>query len=95
MSDFDDPILYQSQKNNWENMFKYWENNGNNFDWNGEPDPWGDFSFFLEYYKSKETYIGRHRIKTLEPCNYASNVALYHTLVSICNRRDEWTISTE
>ena len=39
-------------------------------------------------------YFSYHNISIYEPCNYASNLAYYHVVTSICSYQD-WSISDQ
>ena len=37
------------------------------------------------------TEFGDEKILICEPCNYASNIAYYHSMVRICEKGDDWS----
>lgn len=50
---------------------------------------------FKEYYDRKNESIGRYDILTYEPCNYASNLAYYHSVTKMCAYGDNWSTNEE
>ena len=67
----------------------------------GRPDPWGQSSPglegglppFDEYYNRPNVSFGRYGIMTYEPCNYASNIAYYHSVSKMCDY--DWSTTPE
>lgn len=49
---------------------------------------------FAEFKNSPNVTMGKNKVLTYEPCNYASNVAFYHSVVKLCDY-DEWTVSED
>ena len=94
--------LFDSQVAAWKGIADYWKTNATNVDWKGRPDPWGasspglddDKKPFNEYFDRPNVTIGRYNILTYEPCNYASNLAYYHSVTKICDYPD-WSTSQE
>ena len=67
-------------------------------DQDGVPgDRWGEYMSDHIYYEQNATAQDYHNITIYEPCNYASNVAYYHTSTQICDRINlgSWTSPME
>ena len=59
-------------------------------------DTWGsciDTGHCHKYHEQNLTVQEYHSIGIYEPCNYASNVAYYHVVTSICDYQD-WSLSS-
>jgi len=94
--------MYDSQIAIWKGIADYWKSNSTNEDWKGKSDYWGKTSPglygeklpFNEFYNRPNETIGRYGILTYEPCNYASNLAYYHSVTKICDYED-WSTTPE
>ena len=98
---YDDTLLYESQMAAWRGIWQYWQTNATNKDYMGRPDYWGmsspalegDLPPFDEYFNRPNVSLGRYGILTYEPCNYASNVAYYHSVTKMC--KFNWSTTPE
>ena len=74
----------------WWGMKEYHATNG------AGNDTWGsclDTGHCHKYHEQNLTVQEYHNISIYEPCNYASNVAYYHVVTSICDYSD-WSLSS-
>jgi len=98
LAKFGDDKLYATQNHSWKGLHDYWLSNGTMNDTRGRPDPWGDcvgehdgdcrHAEWMEYREGRSAPFGGDKMLALGPCNYASNVAYYHTLVKVCDYPD-------
>lgn len=99
MGKFDDTNLFKSQNASWYGIESYWNTNGTKSDYKGKADFWGrcfgkngdpDCSSgdYAEYDEGDEGYFGDQKMYVYEPCNYASNIAYYHSVTKICDYPD-------
>jgi len=77
MHDFDES-LPASQDSNWQGILDYWASNGT------ADDPWGGKPTWFHEKNATETDLSGMII--YEPCNYASNVAYYHSMLEFCKK---------
>jgi hypothetical protein len=82
-----DPRLLQSVGAQWDGMVSYANSGGSGSD----PWPRCEAKKWFEYNCTTQDY---GQMPIFEPCNYASNVAYYHTVTEICARQ-EWNIPQE
>ena len=91
-----DTELLKSQDHAWSGLISYFYTNGAALDYQGRSDYWNDCSEFtentrctagdyLEYHNGLSGKFGKEEMVIYEPCNYASNIAYYHTAKSMCN----------
>ena len=81
----DDDLLVPAHEKFWKEAFyEYAETNGTDSDWEDTRDYWGKTgSKYKEGLDQSNTCcIGG--ITVYEPCNYASNVAFYHSITRLC-----------
>ena len=89
-----DAILYPSQMAAWRGIYQYWQTNATNKDYKGNPDYWGMHNpGWAEFSDRPNVTIGRYGILTYEPCNWASNLAYYHSVTKIC--KFDWSTTPE
>lgn len=86
------PRVLQSVGAQWDGMITYAKNGGNP----AANDPWPSCSErengnWFEYNCTTQAY---GNMPIYEPCNYASNVAYYHTATEICARKT-WSLDME
>lgn len=81
-------------------MQDYFKSNGTDSDYMHLTDHWGgcnhetpnsrcpvgDYAEFTSH--PDGGYFGNEKVQILEPCNYASNVAFYHSATRICDYPD-------
>ena len=82
-----DSRLFQSVGSQWDGMIAFANAGGNP----ANNDTWhtcNERGKWFEYNCTVQEYGG---MPIFEPCNYASNVAYYHTAVEICGRK-EWSL---
>ena len=80
-----DSGTFHSQSLIWRKLIAVWESRGL------PNDVWGSFNLgYLENNVTKGMFSG---MEFVEPCNSASNIAYYRTLLEICNERNhkKWT----
>ncbi|XP_059083578.1 uncharacterized protein LOC131880876 [Tigriopus californicus] len=82
-----DPKLVDATNAQWAGFLEYAQAGGNEAD--GDPWPACDDRKWFENNCTTQEYGS---IPIYEPCNYASNVAYYHTAIEICKRSD-WAFS--
>lgn len=74
-----DPQLPDVHDSIWRGIADYWDMGGNPDDlWGNRPSKFHECNVTVSSYKKMTIY---------EPCNFASNVAYYHLLLELCNRR--------
>lgn len=84
-----DPKLLESVNGQWSGFKEYAATGGNpNID---PPDDWKRCELAGKWLESNCTVQEYGNIPIWEPCNYASNIAYYHTTTEICNR-PTWTL---
>ena len=94
----DDQILLKAQNDAWTGFVKYYESNGADKDYQNRSDHWGNCTFdqpnprcTAEHYRENKTgSFGPEKVLVYEPCNYASNIAYYHSALRACDYN--WTI---
>ena len=95
---WNDTLLEKSQNMAWKGQMLYYQTNGTDSDYQGLPDHWGQkiltSDTFLEYDEGKSAYMGPYNMYIYEPCNYASNIAYYHSTTKICKYGDNWSVDT-
>jgi len=82
------PDLWQVSDGAWAGMVSYHDSNGTG------NDTWGSClgnGHCHEYHEQNFTVQEYHGIGIYEPCNYASNLAYYHVVTSICDNT-QWNI---
>lgn len=95
---YEDDILVQSQDFAWKGLRDYYFTNGTDADYLGRSDHWNEEKpgtgnvVWAEAYQNKPKYFGD--VLIYEPCDYASNVAYYHSVMRLCDYPD-WTVSDE
>ena len=100
MGKFNDTETHHSQDAAWEGMGDYWRSNGTSKDYMNETDYWGGcipeepntrcpVGDYEEWLANKAGgKFGSDDMQVFEPCNYASNVAYYHSASRICDYPD-------
>ena len=103
MNKYDDNDLVRSQDSAWKGITDYYKSNGTNDDYMHQPDHWGgctvlnpdqhrcNVSLYAEFREGKQDFMGEDKVLIYEPCNYASNIAYYHSTTRICDYPD-WSI---
>jgi len=81
-----DPRLVQSVGAQWDGMIEYSATKGNPPD-----DPWIQCTEKGKWFEVNCTVQEYGQMSIWEPCNYASNLAYYHTVTEICARQ-EWNL---
>jgi len=71
-------------------MQQYWKTRGNKNDYQQMDDSWGsagpnDERNPVHYLKKEPKAFGKENMMIIEPCNYVSNVAYYHSTTEICS----------
>ena len=87
-----DPALRLVSDGAWRGMITYHDTDGA-----GTNDTWGSClgnDHCHQYHEQNLTTQEYHNIGIYEPCNYASNLAYYHVVTSIC-QYEEWAVSSE
>ena len=73
-------------------MYEYWLSNGSDKDSRGLPDHWGNRDdVWVEAKAHKGGKFGKWRgdgYLVTQPCNYASNIAYYHSVLKICKYKN-------
>jgi len=85
------PELVEVSNGAWLGMVSYHHTDGQG------NDTWGSClgnGHCHQYHEQNLTVQNYHNIGIYEPCNYASNVAYYHVVTSICKYQD-WSISSD
>lgn len=85
------PELVEVSNGAWLGMVSYHHTDGQG------NDTWGSClgnGHCHQYHEQNLTVQNYHNIGIYEPCNYASNVAYYHVVTSICKYQD-WSISPD
>jgi hypothetical protein len=93
MAKYDDTILIDSQNNAWKGMMAYFKSNGTDTDYMGRADHWGGCTPDTpntrcdvgDYKEDTVSYFGAEKMIIYEPCNYASNLAYYHSTTRVCD----------
>ena len=83
-----DPRLLESVGAQWNGMIKYANTSGT------ESDPWPSCENNLKWFEYNCTTQEYGNMPITEPCNYASNIAYYHTVTEIC-AREKWTLQQD
>lgn len=88
-----DPGMMAAQDSMWMGMMEYAGTNG------GDDDRWRDCEYVSdleehEYVEWNCTLQEQGEIPVYEPCNYASNVAYYHSMLEVC-MTDGWAMPEE
>ena len=78
--------LVQSVGAQWDGMIEYSATKGNPPD-----DPWIQCTEKGKWFEVNCTVQEYGQMSIWEPCNYASNLAYYHTVTEICARQ-EWNL---
>lgn len=86
MAKDDDDLLAKSQEAAWAGMIEYWKSNGTEVDFYGQHDFWGNRKPTVM--RQTPALFGEQKMTIFEPCNYASNVAYYHSTTRICDYPD-------
>merc|ERR1712156_911502 len=81
-----DARLVQSVGAQWDGMIEYSATKGNPPD-----DPWIQCTEKGKWFEVNCTVQEYGQMSIWEPCNYASNLAYYHTVTEICARQ-EWNL---
>lgn len=95
---FDDDMLVKSQDYAWKGFRDYYFSNGTSADYLGRPDHWNQETpgtgnvVWVEAYLNDPKMFGD--VLIYEPCDYASNVAYYHSVMRVCDY-PEWTINDD
>jgi hypothetical protein len=79
-------------------MLEYFKSNGTSHDYMNQTDYWGGCTPETpntrcpvgDYKENKTGLFGEEKMIIYEPCNYASNLAYYHSATRICDYPD-WT----
>ena len=85
-----DPRLLTSVGSQWDGMIQY-ANAGGNMDANDTWPACTNRGKWFEYNCTTQEY---GNMPIFEPCNYASNIAYYHTVTEICGRQN-WNVPKE
>jgi hypothetical protein len=97
MGKYNDTLLEKSQDSAWYGMDQYWKSNGTDNDYMNKTDHWGGcvpenpnsrcpVGDYMEFKANPAGGIfGSSNVTIEEPCNYASNVAYYHSATRICD----------
>jgi len=80
----------------WKGFYGYWKSNGTKNDYRNMNDYWGECRADFPntncgnglYYRHNHELFGKEKVDIIEPCNYASNVAFYHSATRICQYPD-------
>ena len=76
-----DSNAFALQSKIWEKMIAFWESRGL------PEDVWGTFDYgYLENNKTTGSFSG---MEFIEPCNCASNIAYYRTLLELCDKQNK------
>ena len=76
-----DSKAFVLQSKIWEKMIAFWESRGL------PEDVWGTFDYgYLENNKTTGSFSG---MEFIEPCNCASNIAYYRTLLELCDKQNK------
>lgn len=86
--DYDDVDLKHGQRAAWEGIWRYWTTNGTKHDYKGNPDYWNVCCHNWQEYADSPAGEYFNKELVYEPCNYASNVAYYHSVVKMCDYPD-------
>lgn len=88
----------------WKGFYGYWKSNGTEVDFRKLNDYWGECSTTEfgnksncgnhPYYRYDPELFGEDKVEIFEPCNYASNIAYYHSATRICEYPD-WFSGSE
>jgi len=86
-----DPKLLESVNAQWTGFKDYAASGGN-----PPEDVWKNCSSDLQWFEVNCTVQEYGQIPIWEPCNYASNMAYYHTVTELCARKKEtWSMPEE
>ena len=77
-------------------MINYFKSNGTEHDYMNRTDHWGGCTPDTpntrcdvgDYKENTISYFGDEKMVIYEPCNYASNVAYYHSATRVCDYPD-------
>jgi hypothetical protein len=102
LAKYDDDLLPSSQDNAWKGMLDYFNSNGTSHDYMNQTDYWGGCTPDTpntrcdvgDYKEDTVSYFGEEKMIIYEPCNYASNVAYYHSATRICDYPD-WSVDDD
>ena len=102
MGKFDDLILQESQNNAWKGMLDYFESDGTQNDYMGRTDKWGGCTPHSsdprcpvgDYQEDTSVVWNKEGMIIYEPCNYASNIAYYHSALRVCDYPD-WSVDND
>jgi len=83
-------------------MINYFKSNGTDHDYMNRTDYWGGCTPDTpntrcdvgDYKENTISYFGDEKMIIYEPCNYASNLAFYHSATRVCDYPD-WTGSLD
>ena len=97
---YDDELLIKSQNNAWKEIQSYFGTNGTSVDYMGKSDHWGECTPYVEntrcpvgpYQRNSSETFGQ--VEVIEPCNYVSNIAYYHSVTRTCDYPD-WSIKAD
>ena len=82
-----DPRLFESVGAQWDGMIEY-ANSG------GTPDDIWHTCGSFKWFENNCTVQSYGSMPIYEPCNYASNLAYYHTATEICAKND-WSLPSD
>lgn len=94
MGKYDDNLLVKSQDNAWKKFKELYYQNGIKKLDNGFPDEWGNeimsrdvvgFQQLKEQAKNATSSLRFGDMVVYEPCNYASNIAYFHSMTRLCD----------
>jgi len=100
---YGDDILMASQDNAWQQFYGYWASNGTDSDYMNHTDHWGqcqqgspydDRCTVPPYMMRTPAPFGKDGVLIEEPCNYASNIAFFHSATRVCDY-PEWSLDEE
>jgi hypothetical protein len=106
MSSLGDDLLLPSQKDAWKGMLEYSQSNGSPNDFMDVPDRWGSCvpsnpdsrCGTTSYIEQDKNVLGNvfneEGMIIFQPCNYASNIAYYHSASRICDY-PKWSVSED
>jgi hypothetical protein len=92
----DDTHAIEAQDGGWNSMNRYFLSNGTKNDYMGQDDTWGSclpgpdsrcpVGGYQEWIQNPEgATFGENNMVIYEPCNYASNIAYYHSVLRLCD----------
>lgn len=90
-----DDLLVKANDNAWKKGFiDYYAAGGSKIDYRGKIDNWGEYPTSFQEGKDQANAAMIGGIKIIQPCNYASNIAFYHSVMRICDY-DNWHVDDE